>query len=376
MSGDRDMRDENVAAPAPGPAAPASGRRSDLDLLRLVLVLAAFPLSCARALAGAGSAGVGPAWIAILGQEGAAWLVPLFLGVSGASARHALAAHGAAGFVLARVLRLFVPLAAAALVAISLSAADARGLRAMVGIWGWFPWYLAVVFGLSLLLLLAREALRTRPGARLRGAFSAAARVPGSLALSAAAAAAAAAVPCLPGIPRVPFVGRWGSCFHAVVFLLGFLLHHDHRLLAKAARHGWAALAGGALLAATAVLVPGLMPAGHAPATWAVAALRGAAAWSLCLAALGLAARLLARARPVRPVVREASMPFSVLAQPVAGLLAAAGSGLALPAGLRLGLLAVVSFASVAILYAAVRRVTVLRFCLGLTPSGSRGGSS
>jgi hypothetical protein len=160
------------------------------------------------------------------------------------------------------------------------------------------------------------------------------------------------------------------------VFLLGFVLHHDHRLLERAARHGWAALAGGALLAAAAVAARGLMSAGRAPAAWAGAALRGAAAWFLCLAALGLAARLLACARPVQPLLREASMPFSVLAQPVAGLLAAACSGWVLPAGLRFGLVVAAAFVSVAILYAAVRRVTVLRFCLGLTPSGSRGGSS
>ena len=85
---------------------PVTGmRRSDLDWMRLVLVLAAFLLACARALGLACHSAKAPG----------VWLSPPFFMVSAGSAWHSLERQGAATFVVAKVLRLFVPLVACAL---------------------------------------------------------------------------------------------------------------------------------------------------------------------------------------------------------------------------------------------------------------------
>ncbi len=350
----------------------AAARRADLDWMRLALVSAAFPLGLARALA-AGAWQVGwTACVTAAGQEGILWLVPLFLAVSGASAWHALQVHGTGGFLVARVLRLFVPLAAAALVLAGLSAADLAGLELLDESRGWYPWYLAGVFALSFLLPPLRLALRTRAGRLLLASLSSTARLAGVLQLTGVLAAAAAVVPVLPGVPAPLAAGRWGACFFAIVFLLGFLLHAEPRLLARAARQRWVSVGCAVIFLAAAAACSHFLPARAA----AGAAARGLASWCLCLALLGFGSARLSAARPVAPLLREASLPFSVLSQPCAGLLAAAASRRGLPAGTALAVLVPAAFITVVALYAAVRRVTVLRFCFGLAPRGTQGGSS
>ena len=184
------------------------GRRSDLDWMRLALVLAVVPLGCARALGLAQGPASGAAGLAAAAQKAVLWIMPLFFMVSAGSARHALDKLWTRGFLVARVLRPFVPLVVAALV---LGACSAVGI-----------------------------------------------------------------VPVLPGTPKILAAGGWGVSFYALVFLASFLLHGEQRLIERAA---WQA-----------------------------------------------------------------------------------------PAGLKLAPLFAATFLVVAALYAAVRRVTVLRFCFGLTP--------
>jgi hypothetical protein len=237
---------------------------------------------------------------------------------------------------------------------------------------GWFPWYLAAAFVFSLLLPPLRHALGTTGGVRVLSGLSAAAAVPGVLQAAGLLAAAAALLSLLPA-PRVLAAGRWGPAFFALVFLLGFLLHVDSRLLGHAARQRWVSLAaaGLALAAAAAGRLCSFVPEP------AVAALGGLAAWSLALALLGFGARRLARTRVLPRLLGEASLPFSILAQPCAGLLTAATAAWQLPAGPKLAVLVPLAFLAVAALYAAARRVTVLRFFLGLAPltADAQGGS-
>jgi hypothetical protein len=352
--------------------AAAAARRSDLDWLRLGLVIAAFPLGCARALAAGEWQGSQTAWMPAAGQAGIFWLVPLFLAVSGASAGHALLEHGTGGFLVARVLRLFVPLAAAGLVLAALSAGSLAGPEMLEESRGWFPWYLGGAFILSFLLPPLHLAQGTRPGERVLAGFAVAARIPGVLQLMGAPAAAAAVVPVLPGAPLPLAVGVWGMPFLGFAFLLGYALHAESRLLDHAARQRWVSLGCGSLLLAAAAAACRLLP--DSPAIGAAA--RGLGSWCLCLALLGFGALRLSAARPVPLLLREASLPFSVLAQPCAGLLAAAASGWRVPAALKAGLLVPAAFIAVAVLYAAVRRATVLRFCFGLPPLDTQGGSS
>jgi hypothetical protein len=352
--------------------AAAAARRSDLDWLRLGLVIAAFPLGCARALAVGEWQGSPAAWMTGAGQAGISWLVPLFLAVSGASARHALHERGTGGFLVARVLRLFVPLAAAGLVLAALSAGGLAGPDMLEESRGWFPWYLGGTFALSFLLPPLRLAKGTRIGKRILAGLSAAARIPGVLQVMGVPAAAAAGVSVLPGAPLPLAVGVWGMPFMGFAFLLGCTLHAEPRLLDHAARQRWVSLGCGALFLAAAAAACRLLPAG--PAIGAAA--RGLGSWCLCLALLGFGAARLSAARPVPLLLREALLPFSVLAQPCAGLLAAAASGWKAPAPLKAGLLVPAAFISVAVLYAAVRRATVLRFCFGLPPLDTQEGSS
>jgi hypothetical protein len=350
----------------------AQGRRADLDWMRLALVSAAFPLSVARALSVGEWQVSWTAAVTLAAREAIPWLVPLFLAVSGASAWHALQGHGAEGYLVARVLRLFVPLAAAALVLAGLSAAGLAGLEMLEGPRGWFPWYLAAVFVLSFLLPPLRLALGTRAGKRLLAGLSSGARFAGVLQVMGVLAAAAAILPVLPGAPAALAAGRWGACFPAAVFLLGSLLHAEPRLLACAARQRWVSAACAVIALAAAAACSRFLPALAA----AGVAARGLASWCLCLALLGFGSARLSAARPVPPLLREASLPFSVLAQPCAGLLAAAASGWKVPAGATLAVLAPAAFITVSVLYAAVRRVPVFRFCFGLAPLGTQGGSS
>jgi len=350
-----------------------AARRRDLDWMRLGLVAAAFPLGCARALAAVGGPAGAAAWLGAPALTGIQWLVPLFFAVSGASAAHALAKHGTRGYLVARVLRLFVPLASAALLAAGLSAAGLIGMEMVEETRGWFPWYLAAAFGFSFLLPPLRSAFETRGGTKLLAGLSAAAAVPGVMQAAGAFAAAAALLPLLPA-PRALAAGRWGPVFFALVFLLGFLLHVDARLLGHAARQRGVSLAAAALslAAAAAGRLLSFIPEPGA------AALCGFAAWSLALALLGFGARRLTKAGEMPKLLGEASLPFSVLAQPCAGLLAAAAAAWQAPAGLKLPALVAVTFIAAAALYAAARRVTVLRFFVGLAPlqADAQGGSS
>lgn len=350
------------------------GRRSDLDWMRLALVLAVVPLGCARALGLAQGPASGAAGLAAAAQKAVQWIMPLFFMVSAGSARHALDRLWTRGFLVARVLRLFVPLVVAALVLGTCSAVGIASTALVEESLGWFPWYLVGLFVFSFLLPPLRFALRLPRARRFLSGLAAAATVPGVLQLAGALPAAAAVVPVLPGTPKILAAGGWGVSFYALVFLASFLLHGEQRLIERAARQrGWSVLFGALFLAGAAA-------ARRAPAVpeAATAAMRAMASWSLTLAFLGFAARRLSAARAVPRVLTEASLPFSVLAQPVAGLLAAAAAAWQAPVGLKLALLFAATFLAVAALYAAVRRVTVLRFCFGLTPlpADTQGGSS
>jgi hypothetical protein len=207
---------------------------------------------------------------------------------------------------------------------------------------------------------------------KILAGLSAAAAVPGVLQAAGVLAAAAALLPLLPA-PQALAAGRWGPVFFALVFLLGYLLHVDTRLLGHAARQRWVSLAaaGLSLVAAVTGRQFFFMPGPGA------AALCGFAAWSLALALLGFGARRLSKARATAKLLGEASLPFSVLAQPCAGLMTAAAAAWQAPAGLKLAALVPVTFLALAALYAAARRVTVLRFFFGLAPlqADAQGGS-
>jgi hypothetical protein len=143
--------------------------------------------------------------------------------------------------------------------------------------------------------------------------------------------------------------------------------------LASAARQGLVCLGAGCLLV---VAVAGGLASNLVPEAVA-AMIGGIAAWCIAMAMLGLAARRDAVARPVSVFLREASLFFSVAAQPCAGLLAAAMRGWQVPSALQFALLFPTAFLVLAVIYAAARRCTLSRFLLGLAPiqQNKQGGS-
>jgi hypothetical protein len=363
---------------------PAAGsRRIELDWMRIALVLAAFLLTCARALGLSWQAEPSPgaSW-ALEGPD--LWLSPLFVLVSAGSAWHALERQGPVTFVVAKVLRLFVPLVVCAL---ALSVGSTAGTLASSPSGeppGAYLWYLPALLVFSLLWLPLQLALRRAGGARFSARLAAILSAPGALFLAGAVPAAAAALPRLLGLPG-PFgppglfgptggalFGGWGIGFHFAVFSLSLLVFSGQGPQETIVRQrGWFVLAG-AFFVGVAWLGRFVLAVPEA----GLAAARAMAAWSLSLGFLGAGIAGLASYRPVPVFWSEAALPFYLLGLPAARFISRLLTGFPALGVLTFPVLVIASLATVTAAYAVVRRVTLLRFLFGLSPSAALTGGA
>ncbi len=347
---------------------PVTGsRRIDLDWMRFALALAAFLFTCARVLGLVWPAE--PALGAPWAPEGpGVWLSSLFFMVSAGSAWHALERQGPITFVVAKVLRLFVPLVVCAL---ALSVGSVKLILAL-SLFGELPgtylWYLPALLVFSLAWLPLLLALRRARGQRFSARMAAILSVPGALFLAGAGPAAAAALPHLLGLAGGILFGGWGIGFHFAVFSLGCLVFSGQGLQERIVRQrAWYVLAGALLLVGVALARFAL-----ATSEAALAAARAMAAWSLSLGFLGAGIAGLSRYRPLPAFFRDAALPFYLLGLPAARLIAGLLPGLPSLGALAYPVLVIASFALVTAGYAVIRRVTFFRFLLGLSPYAAR----
>jgi glucans biosynthesis protein C len=179
----------------------------------------------------------------------------------------------------------------------------------------------------------------------------------------------------------------WGRAAYALFFLLGFVLASDRRFVAAARRAvavalalGLAAFAGAAFASYGDVEVAFVAYDGHA---LAARALFGASGWFVLVAIVGLSARTgteeattaagtAAGAMPTRGVraaayLREATLPFYVLHQPLLVAVAFVVVTWSLPATAKYVVIVAATFVTIAAVYElAVRRWAVGRFLFGM----------
>lgn len=348
----------------------ADTRRGDLDWMRISLVLVGFLCLCARLSSTlsrpAGSTEALPAFDLVVAVVDL-WLMPLFFVISAGAVRHALDRQDPPSFVVAKVLRLFVPLVFGALARTLplsfLERATGAGSEAFPGM---DQWYLLVLFVFSLLLLPLFRALRGPAGRRFTSRFSALASLPGALYLL----GVLPAVPCVllrpTGVPGMLVFGGWNLGFYLGLFLLGYLFFSTSELPQAIARSRFFSLAIGILLAIVLRILP----------PEASAAIRAMAGWSLTLAVLGFGLRIFANA-PRPPVfLHEAVLPFFLLSQPVILAVGFCLRSWSTGPALRFAALALVSFVGTAGLSEGIRRVGLLRFLFGLAPREKIAGRS
>jgi glucans biosynthesis protein C len=353
-------------------------RRADLDWVRLALLLVAFVYRSARSWALTPASGGDWAVALILGRLPDTidlCCIGLFLLLSGGSTNAALEHEGAGEFVLAKVLRLFVPfvfgavlqspaqvyldLVAAAGVHRSFADFLRESLRGFYGVTpggrfafhGFHLAYLLLLLGLSLALLPLFLALRRRRAAASRGQRPSATR----------SAAAVLTLSVLPAALIVAGLAAGAAALgtlaaSAVVLLGGFVLLGNAGLECCLGKWRVVTFAAGGALVAASFALPGT------PAE----ALRGMGAWILSIGVFVLGLRASGRLPPPTTELREVGLPFFVLSRPVVVALGYLLRGLPVAMALRAVLVIVLSLICLVGASLAVRRFALLRFLFGL----------
>ncbi|MFJ6648557.1 acyltransferase family protein [Streptomyces sp. NPDC091290] len=390
---------------APPPVPDTASRRTELDTLRVCVVLGLVFFHSALVFSpdddfyvkNAETTGV----VTVLAGFGVVWAMPMLFLVAGLGSRYSIRRRGPARFTRERLLRLGVPLLFGTLVLcplpqwLRLRAADAGYDEPYWRFWARFLtvrpdvadfpfvldgehfetghlWFVVLLLTFSLLL------------------------APVALPLAAGAERVARAVerrPVLVLLPALPlavinaFLGMeegfaaWNRWAYLVFFLAGHTLADDPRV--RAALRRLAVPAGVCGLVLFAGTAPGFLGLDD-PFTdrnafaWTTRGLFGLAGWCWVLALLGL----LDRPRPARPPSRTlvylgvAALPVYVLHQPVVVALAYAVVGLPGPAAVKYALIVAGSLVVILALYEwLVRRTRPTRFLFGMR-AAPRAGTS
>ncbi|CAM5618243.1 MULTISPECIES: acyltransferase family protein [Streptomyces] len=390
---------------APPPVPDTASRRTELDTLRVCVVLGLVFFHSALVFSpdddfyvkNAETTGV----VTVLAGFGVVWAMPMLFLVAGLGSRYSIRRRGPARFTRERLLRLGVPLLFGTLVLcplpqwLRLRAADAGYDEPYWRFWARFLtvrpdvadfpfvldgehfetghlWFVVLLLTFSLLL------------------------APVALPLAAGAERVARAVerrPVLVLLPALPlavinaFLGMeegfaaWNRWAYLVFFLAGHTLADDP--LVRAALRRLAVPAGVCGLVLFAGTAPGFLGLDD-PFTdrnafaWTTRGLFGLAGWCWVLALLGL----LDRPRPARPPSRTlvylgvAALPVYVLHQPVVVALAYAVVGLPGPAAVKYALIVAGSLVVILALYEwLVRRTRPTRFLFGMR-AAPRAGTS
>jgi peptidoglycan/LPS O-acetylase OafA/YrhL len=400
----------NAARADAAPEAPkADGRRSELDWLRVAVVLGLIPYHVAVVFA------VGPgdyiqnsdrSIVFDAGATLAAFVgMPLLFLVAGAATWYALGSRTALAYLTERLRRLAVPLifGILALVPIQLymdrlntpgyslnypqfygqflddwthiiqHRIFGRGFQ----YWGHL-WFLLYLLAVSLILLPLLSWLRHGAGRRYSAQLARLATRPLGLLLLGAPLCLVEVILQGPVGTRPAldynnlYGGVAGLILYAVAFLLGFLLVPDgafQRTVIRLRAHLlWMAI----LLLAAHELALGLFdaPIQGSPLALAVIRLaRGMITWLLLIAALGFASRYLSAGSRLLRALGEASFPLYVLHMPILTVLAYVIVRWDMPIFVKCGALLMLTSALTGAVYAlVVRPIPVMRFLFGLKP--------
>jgi len=381
---------------APPPLPDTASRRTELDTLRVCVVLGLVFFHSALVFSpdddfyvkNAETTGV----VTVLAGFGVVWAMPMLFLVAGLGSRHSIRRRGPARFTRERLLRLGVPLVLGTLVLcplpqwLRLRAADAGYDEPYWRFWprfltvrpdaADFPfvldgehfetghlWFVVLLLTFSLLLApvaapLAAWAKRAAPALERRPVLLLLPALP------------LAAINALLGMEE-GFAG-WNRWAYLVFFLAGYTLADDPRVRAALRRLAVpAGICGLVLFAGTA---PGFLGLDD-PFTdrnafaWTTRALFGLAGWCWVVALLGL----LDRPRPARTPSRAlvylgvAALPVYVLHQPVVVALAYGVVGLPGPIAVKYALIVAGSLVVILALYEGlVRRTRPTRFLFGM----------
>ncbi|MGW7661363.1 acyltransferase family protein [Streptomyces sp. NPDC054756] len=381
---------------APPPVPDTASRRTELDTLRVCVVLGLVFFHSALVFSpdddfyvkNAETTGV----VTVLAGFGVVWAMPMLFLVAGLGSRHSLRRRGPAQFTRERLLRLGVPLVLGTLVLcplpqwLRLRAADTGYDEPYWRFWprfltvrpdpADFPfvldgehfetghlWFVVLLLTFSLLLApvaapLAAWAERAAPALERRTALL--------------------LLPALPLAAINAFLGMeegfagWNRWAYLVFFVAGYTFADDPRV--RAALRRLAVPAGVCGLALFAGTAPGFLGLDD-PFTdrnafaWATRGLFGLAGWCWVVALLGL----LDRPRPARTPSRAlvylgvAALPVYVLHQPVVVALAYGVVGLPGPIAVKYALIVAGSLVVILALYEGlVRRTRPTRFLFGI----------
>lgn len=376
-------------------------RRSDVDWLRVLGMMAVFLFHCGRFFDTEGwhvksvrTSEVASLLTVVIAVQ---WLMPLFFVLSGIGAYHSLAAQNWRRYLLSRVKRLAVPLVFGVFVLIApyqiylerISHGQFSG-----SFWSFYPhyfegwygiqeggnfawmgvhlWYLEVLFVFSIVTLPLFLALRSRTGSRLAGALSNTMKVPGTIFLPAIPIAIMEFLANSPALQTACHgflhqrgFGGWSLLPYLAIFLLGFLLAEGRETTKAIERHRFVGLVVAVITFVAAYWL--IKVRGLPESSVGFALLRGVLCWSCLIAILGFGARHLRTSNRFLKYANEAVLPFYVLHQTV--ILAIGFHVIRLDAPLWVEYLIIVvsSFAATMALYELfIRRINVLRFLFGL----------
>jgi peptidoglycan/LPS O-acetylase OafA/YrhL len=399
------MTIERDDAPPAGARAAEPGRRSELDALRIMVVLGlvffhaalVFDASDDFYVKNSETTGV----TTILAGLGVVWAMPLLFLVAGVGSWHSLRKRGPGGFAVERLLRLGVPLVFATLTIVPVP--QWLRLRSQPGYdesyWQFLPrffdvrlspgdfpfvldgeyfetghlWFVVLLLTFSLLLAPVVRWLPESSWCRVTGALAAAAARPGLVLLP---ALPLAVVNALLGLEE-GFAG-WNRWAYLLLFLYGFLLAADERFGAALRRHARVAAVAGVL--AFGAAAPGFVSEGADPFTGTDAlsvtsrVLFSVSGWCTLVAILGLLDR---RRRPAPDAGRRtgrayaylgaAALPLYVLHQPIVVAVAYGVVPWDAPIIVEYAVIVAVSLILLFAVYdLLVRRTPVTRFLFGM----------
>ncbi|MFD9328610.1 acyltransferase family protein [Streptomyces sp. NPDC060065] len=398
---------------AEGPARAASGRRTELDTIRTLVVVGLVFFHSALVFATDTDFYVQNRdttdAILVIAGFGVVWAMPMLFFVAGLGSWHSLHRRGPGGFARERLLRLGVPLLFATAVLLPVPqwlrersadpGYDESYLRFLPRFFdvhldlSAFPfvvqgkyfetghlWFVVLLLTFSLFLVPLTRWFPEARARRLRDALARACERRGVVLLPALPLAAMSAL-----IGLEEDYGGWGRWAYLLFFLYGFILATDDRLRAAMRRDAVVGAVLGPLL--FAACAPGFMTADDAftdQTALAVVsrALFGAAGWCWIVGIVGLLDRRGRRDRPVPGAGGDAgrrsrlfgylavgALPLYVLHQPIVVAVAYGVVGLDAPIPVKYVLIVAASLALTLASYELlVRRTRLTRFLFGMRP--------
>lgn len=368
-------------------------RRFDIDWVRVIAILFVFFFHCARFFNDEG-------WHVKNNELSCAlshfvfvnhlWIMPVFFFLSGVSSHYSLC-KGAVPYLRSRVTRLLIPLVFGTLVVIAplqvwierVSHGEFAGsflefyplyFKGWYGFGGNFAWmglhlwYLEILFIFTIITYPLFSSLRKGTGLRHISALGDALCKPyGIFLLSLPIVVMELLANLDPAMIGRRDWGGWSLLSHLAFFVNGYVVALNPELFTAARRHKTAALA--AAVVCTVALYAGKSMQGLSAVSryFAGSALHGLVAWFWIVAVTGFTVAFLGRGNRFLTYANEAVLPFYILHQTVIVFIGFNIAGWRAAVPVKYTVLAVLSFATIMLLYEfMIRRVAVLRFLFGM----------